>query len=271
VSATVTTADRSAAAALARREALRFVRQPTRVLSSLGTPVILWVFVASGLSGSFAMPGVAAGSSAGPSYGAYLLPGVVLMGIVFSTIFASISLIQDRQAGFLQSVLVSPASSWTIVASKVLGGAAVAGAQAGLLLLAAPFVGLQPGVLGLLGALLAAGLASVAVVGLGIAAAWWIDSTAGFHGVMNMVLMPMWLLSGAVFPVQGSSAWLAAVVRWNPLHWCHTAMATSLGVPTEGRLLVAWGGSVLFAAAMAGLAAGVIALGRGRRGGRTAS
>jgi ABC-2 type transport system permease protein len=245
-------AGRLAAAALTRRELIRFVRQPTRVAASIGTPLLVWILLASGLGGSFAMPDVAA---ADVRYGGYLLPGVITMTILFSSIFAAISLMQDRQAGFLQAVLVSPTPGWAIAASKVMGGASIAGGQAAILLLAAPFVGLNTGILGVIAAIVASAITSVAIVGLSLAAAWWIDSTAGFHGVMNMVLMPMWLLSGALFPVQGASAWLATIVRANPLHWCHAAIAGSLGIPGGEGAAVSWGAMTLFALAMFGAAA----------------
>src|SRR5690606_27442761 len=129
--------------------------------------------------------------------------------ILFSTVFAAISLIQDRHAGFLQSALVSPAPAWAVVFAKAFGGAAIATCQSAILLLGAYAVGLSPGPLDFLGALAAAALTAIAVIGLGLSAAWWVDSTAGFHGVMNMLLMPMWLLSGALFPVEGAAPWLA--------------------------------------------------------------
>lgn len=245
--------------ALFRRELIRFVREPSRVAASIGTPLLLWIFVASGLSGSMLTD--AASSSAG--YGAYLLPGMVTMVILFSTIFASISLIQDRQAGFLQSVLVSPAPTWTIVASKVMGGALIATTQAGLLLISAPLIGLEPGVMGFLFALVGAALTAIALVGLGLALAWRINSNAGFHGVMNSLLMPMWLLSGALFPVEGASPWLAWLVTLNPLHWCMLCMARSLGIQTgELSTGMAWTGAAAFAAAMFAFAA--IIMGRTR-------
>jgi len=237
----------TAAIALFRRELIRFLREPSRVAASIGTPVLLWIFVASGLSGS--MLPVSDSTAAG--YGAYLLPGMVTMVILFSTIFASISLIQDRQAGFLQSVLVSPAPTWTIVASKVLGGALIATTQAAIMLASAPIIGLHPGVLGFSLALLGAILTAIALVGMGLALAWRINSNAGFHGVMNSLLMPMWLLSGALFPVEGASPWLAWLVTLNPLHWCTICIARSLGIQTgEISTVVAWVGAAAFAAVM---------------------
>jgi len=235
----------SAMIVLTRRELVRFTRQPTRVVASVGTPLLFWVFAGSGLAGSFSVPG----AENGASYAGYILPGMVTMVVLFSTIFAAISLIQDRQGGFLQSVLVSPAPSWAIAGSKVIGGTVIATAQAMVLLLGAFAVGLQPGVLGWLGAAGAAALVSVAVIGLGLAAAWRINSTAGFHGVMNMVLMPMWLLSGALFPAEGAAPWLRGLMMLNPLHWATRAMGSALGLGSEHAGL-AWLGTVLFALAM---------------------
>lgn len=245
----------AAAAALSRRELLRFVRRPSRLIASIGTPALMWVFAAAGFSGS-----ISASAPAGQTYAAFLLPGVITMVILFGTIFAAISLIQDRQAGFLQSVLVSPAPPWAVVASKVFGGALIATVQAAILLLSAPLVGLHPGVIGFLGAIIACALTAIAVIGLGLSAAWWINSTSGFHGVMNMLLVPMWLLSGALFPVDGASRWMAALVRINPLSWCTQALGASLGLATSIRPELAWTGTIAFAASMVALAS--IVMGR---------
>lgn len=245
-----------ACAALTRREWVRFTRQPSRIVATVGTPALIWLFAGAGLAGSF----VSAGSGVG--YSAHLLPGMVTMSILFSTIFAAISLIHDRQAGFLQSALVSPAPAWAIVGSKVVGGTLIATAQASLLLAGAGLVGLSPGMWGYAGAICAGALAAASVIGLGLAAAWWIDSTAGFHGVMNMLLMPMWLLSGALFPAEGASPWLAWLIRVNPLHWSTTAMARSLGVGADAGsgAVWAWVGTIGFAVAM--FAAATIVMGR---------
>lgn len=257
---------RAAAEALTRREITRFLRQPSRIAATVGTPVLMWIFIASGLSGSFASPsaaGAGAADSAPAGLTAFLLPGVITMTLMFSAVFGAISLIQDRHSGFLQAVLVSRAPSWSIVASKVLGCGVVAALQGALLLLAAPFVGLQPGVLGLLAGCVACALTACAIVALGLALAWKVDSLAGFHGVMNMVLMPLWLLSGAVFPVQGAADWLRHVVVWNPMHWCHSALAWSMGWPIVISPIAAWGGTLGFALAMVMLAGLAMSLGRG--------
>ncbi len=244
--------------ALSLREWRRFVRQPSRVVATVGTPALVWVFAASGMSGSFT-----GGVDGGVSYAGFLLPGMVTMTILFSTIFASISLIQDRQAGFLQSALVSPAPVWAIVGSKVIGGTVIATGQAAALLTGSWAVGLSPGVGGYCGAVLAAALTAAGVIGLGLSAAWWINSSSGFHGVMNMALLPMWLLSGGLFPVEGASRWMRWLVRINPMHWSTAALSGALGIRSgsgggdEG--VWPWIGATVFAAAMVVMAGLIMA------------
>ncbi len=247
---------RSACQTLTARELRRLARQPSRIIAAVGTPALLWIFLASGFAESFAPParnGVAASAVAPTSYAAYLLPGVVTLIALFSSIFAAMSLIEDRHEGFLRTALVSPAPTWSIIGAKAVGGAIFATLQSVLALAAAPLVGLQPGLMGFASAAVAIGLISFAVTGLGLAAAWWVNSSAGFHGVMNLVLMPMWLLSGAFFPAEGASGWLAVMMLANPLRWGTEALRASLaGAPGEATL--AWVILTGFAGAMGAIA-----------------
>ncbi len=204
------------------REMRRFARQPSRVVASVGTPALVWLFLSSGFADSMSVGDVEGG------YAEFAVPGIATMVVLFSTIFASISLIQDRQAGLLQAVIVSPSSSFAVATSKALAGSVLATAQAGLVLLAAFAVGDPAGITGFGLALLACFAASIGLTCLGLALAWWVNSTSGFHGVMNLVLMPLWLLSGAVFPVEGASGWLGVVVRLNPVHHANEAVADGL-------------------------------------------
>jgi ABC-2 type transport system permease protein len=201
------------------------VRQPGRVAGTVGTPLLFWGFLAAGASGSFAP----AGGEATP-FSAFLLPGIITMTVMFSVVFSAISLIQDRQAGFLQGVIVSSAPSWVIVGSKVAGGVVIGAMQGGLLLISGAAALSWPGVVGILAALGAIALVCTAVVSLGLALAWRSDSIAGFHNVMTLLLMPMWLLSGSLFPVEGASTWLALVMNANPLTWATQCIAGPLGV-----------------------------------------
>jgi len=235
VSAAPTTPGLPALCALTRRELVRMLRQPSRVIATLGAPLLLWVFLAGGFAASFNPPS-ADGATGG--YAAWLLPGMVSLVVMFSAMFSSMSLIDDRNAGFLQGAIVSPAPRWAIIGAKILGGAAVAAVQGAVLLCSAPLVGMWPGPFGLALALLGATLSAVFITSLGLTFAWWVNSSQGFHGVMNLVLMPMWLLSGAFFPAEGASRWLAVLMNLNPLRWTTDAIRSALaGEPSP----VAWG------------------------------
>jgi len=201
-----------ATATLWQRELVRFFRQPSRVAGALGTPLIFWLFMGSGLSGSFRLQG-----SAGVSYLQFFFPGTIVLVLLFAAIFSTISVIEDRHEGFLQGVLVAPVGRGAIVAGKVLGGATLAWLQGAVFLVLAPLAGLH---LTLASGLAAAGvlaLLSIALTAIGFAFAWKLDSVQGFHGVMNVVLLPMWLLSGAFFPLAGAPLWLSLLMRVNPL------------------------------------------------------
>jgi len=235
--------------ALTHRELLRFVRQPSRIVAALGTPLLLWLFLGSGFAGTFSSaqgPGGGAGAGSA-AYAQHLFPGMAGLTIVFTSIFAAISLIDDRNEGFLQGVLVSPLPRWGLVGSKVLGGCIVATAQAAVLLPAALVVGLRPGIAGFVLSTLAIASMSLIVNGLSLALAWRINSVPGFHGVMNLILMPMWLLSGSFFPIDGAAPWLRAVMLINPLTWPNEAMRSSLTGSQSHP--AAWPLTLLFAAA----------------------
>jgi ABC-2 type transport system permease protein len=229
-----------AAYTLWRRELTRFFRQPSRIAGAAGTPLIFWLLVGSGLSGSFRLPG----GPAGLSYLEYFFPGTVALVLLFAAIFSNISVIEDRNQGFLQGVLVAPVTRSAMVAGKVLGGATLAWLQGLVFLALAPVSGIH---LTALSALKAAGVLAMMAVGLtslGFAFAWKLDSTQGFHAVMNLVLFPMWLLSGSFFPLSGAPRWLGAVMRLNPLtygiaalRWAFYGAGASLGSGMPGPAL----------------------------------
>lgn len=189
--------------ALAHRELVRFFRQRNRVFGALGQPIIFWMLFSEGLRGQQL------------DY-AYFFPGTLVMILLFTAIFATITIIEDRNEGFLQSVLVSPAPRWAMVLGKVLGGAAIAMLQ-GLLFLAlgAATLGLSSSLMDVGMAVLLMAAVSAALTALGFTIAWRMESTHGFHAIMSVFLLPMWLLSGAFFP--GRGGWLGWIVAINPL------------------------------------------------------
>lgn len=199
--------------ALASRELVRFFRQRTRVIGALGQPVLFWILFGAGLRGSFKPPDWAPREM---TYQEYFFPGVAVLIVLFTAIFSTISIIEDRREGFLQGVLVAPISRLAIVLGKLCGGTVLAVLQAGLFLWLAPFMGLALSPATVVEVLLFLTLLAFALTALGFLIAWPLDSTQGFHAIMSIFLMPMWLLSGAFFPA-GESGWLSWVIRANPL------------------------------------------------------
>ncbi|HWN42787.1 MAG TPA: ABC transporter permease, partial [Thermoanaerobaculia bacterium] len=207
-----------------KRELVRFFRQPSRIAGAAGSPLIFWLLIGTGLSGSFRLPG----GPADLSYLEYFFPGTMVLTLMFAAIFSTISVIEDRNQGFLQGVLVAPVPRASIAAGKVLGGATLAWLQSVIFLALAPLAGIR---LTLSSVLAAAGVLAVlgiALTAVGFAFAWKVDSVQGFHAVMNLLLMPMWLLSGAFFPPSGAPGWLAAVMRANPLTYGVAALRWAL-------------------------------------------
>lgn len=231
---------------MARRELVRFIRQPGRVAGAIGTPVLLWIFLASGFVDS-----VRSETVGGTSYAAFLLPGMISLTAVFAAILSSIAVIEDRHAGWLQAALVSPAPRWSLAIGQVLGGATIAFAQAAILLLAIPLLDLAPNVLAIVASLVGVFATSMAMASLGIIFAWRVESSAAFHAVMNLVFMPLWLLSGAFMPADGGATWFTTIVKLNPLHWCTEAIRQPL---TGGAWLVPMLIACAFALFTAGLA-----------------
>ena len=169
----------------------------------------------------------------------------MILILLFTAIFATVSVIEDRREGFLQSVLVAPIPRWSMVLGKLLGGTLIAVAQASLFLLLGYTLHLHMDLISLLAVVGWMFVVGLALTALGFVLAWRMESTQGFHAVMMLLLMPMWLLSGAFFPTAGSG--LSWLIRLNPLtygvaglryllYWnesdaVRSQMAASLGLP----------------------------------------
>lgn len=216
-----------------QRELVRFFRQRSRVVGALGSPAIFWLLLGSGFGESFRPAGSAPLVN---GYLGYFYPGTLALIVLFTSIFSTISIIEDRHEGFLQGVLVAPVSRLDIVTGKLLGAATLATLQAAIFLLAAPVAvqTLTPGiVLNAIGVLI---VLSISLSGLGFIVAWQFDSVQGFHAIMNLVLVPLWLLSGAAFPAVGAAPWVRTLMTANPLTYGVAALRHALnGRPISGE------------------------------------
>jgi ABC-2 type transport system permease protein len=215
-----TVADGFAAAwMLARREWIRFFRQRNRVTAAILQPLLFWLLFGTGLKGSF--------SGAGElDFMQFFLPGTIALIVLFTAIFATISVIEDRREGFMQSVLVAPVGRWPVLFGKVIGGSAIAWIQAVVFLMLVYLFGTASIGWTLLPMLVLLALMAIAMCSLGMIVAWPMDSTQGFHAIMMLGLMPMWLLAGTFFPIpplgDGASTgqWiLGGIMRANPLSY----------------------------------------------------
>ena len=248
------------------RDVIRFLRQRNRIIGALATPLVFWLLVGSGFGPSFqnpSLPSTAAtnyvapaldSSSASPSlasapltidssksgnqsYLAYFFPGILLLIMLFTAIFSTISVIEDRREGFLQGALVAPLSPAAIPLGKFLGGTTLAVLQALFFCLLAPLAGIHLGGIQLLLLLPALILAGFSMTGLGFLVAWPMDSTQGFHAIMNIFLMPLWMMSGALFPMPEGSGWLYYVGQLNPVSYCVSSIRDALTVGTMNSSL----------------------------------
>ena len=241
------------------REVVRFYRQRARVVGVILSPLLFWVVIGSGFGTSF-RSGQAAGQQ---HYLDYFYPGTLVMIILFTSIFTMMSVIEDRNEGFLLSVLVAPVPRSAIVLGKVLGGTTLSAIQGMIFLVFAPFVGVHMTLLSFGLIVLTIFLVSFALTALGFAIAWPMDSTQSFHAIINLFLIPLWLLSGALFPLSGASIWIRGIMYANPLTYGVEALRT-LMYPEAPSSLKLFSGTdpltasiltlVLFALFMFGLA-----------------
>jgi len=197
--------------AMWQREIVRFYRQRNRIIGALATPLVFWFLIGSGLGGAFRLPNTEM------NYLEYFFPGTLVLIMLFTAIFSTISVIEDRREGYLQGVLVAPVSPIAIALGKCLGGATLAMLQGLLFCLLAPFAGISIGIAQWPLLLAVFFIVGLGLTGLGFLVAWPMDSTAGFHAIMNVLLMPMWLLSGALFPATGPQSWVSWAMALNPV------------------------------------------------------
>src|ERR1017187_241558 len=195
------------------REMVRFFRQRDRVMGALGTPLVFWLLLGLGLGKSFSAPV----APEGHGYLEYFFGGTIVLVLLFTAIFSTISIIEDRREGFLQAVLVAPVGRFAFLLGGILGGTPLSLIRGLSFVLLAPFVGVSLSITSVVWLVVVMFLLAFALTGLGFLLAWRMDSTQGFHAIMNLFLIPLWLLSGAVFPPSGAPAFLRLIMMYIPV------------------------------------------------------
>jgi ABC-2 type transport system permease protein len=201
------------------RDIIRFWRDRVRLVMSLAQPVLYLAVFGVGLSSSLGRGGSIAsvGLPASFSYLQFLYPGVLGMAVLFTAIFSAMSVVWDREFGFLREILVAPISRSAVAIGKTLGGATQAALQGVVMLVFAPIIGVHLTVLSVLETLPLLFLLAFALTSMGVALSARLKTMQGFQVVMNFLMMPMFFLSGALFPLSGLPGWMTVLTRFDPV------------------------------------------------------
>ncbi len=202
--------DSNAIYVIMAREYKKFIRERSRLVSSIARP-LLWLFLVGG-GLSRLVP-----AQEGINYMQFIYPGIIGMTVLFSSIFSAISIIWDKEFGYMKEILVAPVSRSSIVLGKALSGTMVSTIQVGIILLLFPFLGLSLSPLQISGVLVFSFLLSFCLCNIGILIAVFYESFESFSVIMNFIVMPMFFLSGAMYPVNKLPAVLGWVAKINPL------------------------------------------------------
>jgi len=194
------------------RDVLRFLRDRTRIITSLGQPLLFLFVFGGGLSP--AMSGLGGGQI---DFTSFLFPGIIAMAVLFTAIFSAVSIVWDREFGFLKEVLVAPVSRTAVALGKVAGGSTVAMFQGVIILLLAPLIGVHLSAAQIIVLIALMLLTAATMTSLGVLIAARMHSMEGFQMMMNFVLMPMFFLSGAFFPLQNVPLWMEWLARIDPM------------------------------------------------------
>ena len=204
------------------RELLKWSRKRTELVSTVLQPIIWLAIFGFGMQGSIS-------GTLGIDYLAFLAPGVVCQTIMFSAFAGGVSILMDKEFGFLKEILVSPVKRKTILLGKIFGGASIAYLQGIIVIVLALLLGVRFS--SLLGVIIALGvmfLLSLAFMGFGMAVALRVKEIESFQKLNRFTVMPMWFLSGALYPIERSPSWLQTIVYFNPLTYGVDAIRTAL-------------------------------------------
>jgi len=234
------------------RQLKRYFRSKSRIIGALGQPLLFLFALGFGLGPVFERAGEG-------DYLQFLVPGIIAMSILFTSMFNGIEIIWDRQFGFLKETLVAPVSRVNIMLGRTVGGASVAIFQGVIILFIAFLIGFRPADLsGLPVALLFMFLIAILFTALGTAIASLLEDMHGFQLIMNFLVMPLFFLSGALFPIQELPAVVDTLVKINPLSYgvdglrgsllgvYHIGLSTDLAVLSVCGLILVIIGAYLF-------------------------
>ncbi|MGH7640634.1 MAG: ABC transporter permease [Candidatus Dormibacteria bacterium] len=245
-----------------KRELIRFSRNRMRIVTSLAQPVLFLFILGTGLSTIIS-------STSHFDFRTFMFPGVLGMTVLFTSIFSAISIVWDREFGFLREMLVAPVHRWTLVLGKCLGGATVATIQGAIMLALAGLVGVPYNPAMLVVLLLEMMLTAFALTAFGVMLAARISDVQSFQVVTQLFVLPMFFLSGAVFPVTRLPVWLDVLSKVDPLSYAvdplRKEVFSQIDMPSQIRRVfdpgVAWGSwhlPVIFELALVALAAVVM-------------
>ena len=233
------------------RDVLRYWRDRWRLVASLAQPLLFLVVFGTGLSSSLRAGSSAFGGAGSLQYIQFMYPGIIGMAILFTSIFGAMSIVWDREFGFLKEVLVAPIDRSAVAIGKTLGSTTQALVQGLILLVLAPFVGVSLSPTTILKLVPLAFVLAFALSALGTAIASWMRSMQGFQVVMNFLMMPMFFLSGALFPLTGLPGWMTVLTRIDPASYgidpLRRLVLSDSGIPAAAvdRLGLTWFGQTL--------------------------
>ncbi|RME67673.1 MAG: ABC transporter, partial [Nitrospirae bacterium] len=220
------------------RELKKFFRERSRLFSTIARPLIWLALVGGGMSRFVPVEG-------GINYLQFFFPGILAMAVLFGSIFSAISIIWDKEFGYMKEMLVAPVSRTSIVIGKALSGTTTSSIQAILLLLLVPVIGLHPSLENIIAAGLVSVLVAFTISTIGILIATFYSSFESFSVIMNFIVMPMFFLSGAMYPVKKLPSLLKPLVFLNPLSYGVDALKHCL-LPLGGEMPLGLDLMVLF-------------------------
>jgi len=219
------------------REFITFMREKFRIIAMIGQPLLYLLVLGKGITAGMRLNG-----ASNVDYISFMYPGIIGMSILFTSMFSAISIIWDREFGFLKEVLVAPVPRWGVALGKSLGGATIAMIQAALLILMAPIAHISLSILVVVEMLVLSFLISFAITSFFVVVASRMQSMQSFQVVMNFVVMPLYFLSGAMFPMSSAPAWMKSMMALNPLTYgvdafrnviFSSTMIVTQGAPTQ--------------------------------------